>query len=261
MVTTPGGGRLKNSVQLQSGSSVTVVGRLKDAGWYQVKTDAGQLGWMRSDQLAFASADCQATTYDLSYLMGLTTTGRRVVADDTFVSNENGWTNQAGAKLSPVISDYGDAQLVITTNGVDQLRPSNPALKQLPAFQLITSFGRVNFFSDSYVGLRFRDSGLTYFEVRLLRDCTLVVLAVNQPVFTRPLQTGANTCNDDTEDWLMVTLTPDDHLTVQLNDAEPVDVVLSDPSKLYTGGGLEMVVGQSRATFSYVVITVPAAAQ
>jgi hypothetical protein len=59
------------------------------------------------------------------------------------------------------------------------------------------------------------------------------------------------------EDWLVVSLTPDYHLTIQLNDAEPVDVVLQDPSGLYTGGGLELVVAKARVTVSYLVVTVP----
>lgn len=256
MYTVPGGGRLKNSVLLPSGAGVSLVGRLKDGGWYQVKTDAGDVGWMRSDMLAFSQPNCQPNTYDVSYLLGLAA-GRRVVADDTFVSNENGWTNAAGVPLSPVLSPYGDAQLVLNTNGVDQLRPSNSALKKVPTFQLVTSFSRLNFFSDSYVGVRFRDSGLTHYEVRLLRDCSLVVLAVNQTIFTRPVDPGANTCTDDLEDYLVVTLTPDYRLTVQINDSEPIQVILQDPSGLYTGGGLELVVGQARVTFSYIVVTAP----
>jgi hypothetical protein len=256
MYSVPGGGRLKNSVLLPNGTSVTLIGRLRDGGWYQVKTDSNQIGWMRSDVLALAGGDCQANTYDLSYLLGLTT-GQRVVADDTFVSNENGWTNAAGKAVSPVLSAYADAQLVLSTSGVDRLTASNPALKHVPDFHLVTSFSRENFFSDSYVGVRFRDSGLTYYEVRILRDCRIVVLAVNQSIFTRPVEPGANTCTDDLEDWLVVSLTPDDHLTIQLNDAEPVDVVLQDPSGLYTGGGLELVVAKARVTISYLVVTAP----
>jgi hypothetical protein len=256
MYTVPGGGRLKNSLLLPAGAAVTLIGRLKDGGWYQVKTDAGDVGWMRSDVLTYGQPNCQPNTYALSYLLGLAA-GRQVVADDTFVSNENGWTNAAGAPLSPQLSSYGDAQLVLTTSGVDQLRPTNPNLKKVPSFELVTSFSRVNFFSDSYIGVRFRDSGLTYYEVRILRDCSIVVLAVNLSVFTRPVDPGANTCTDDLEDWLMVSLTPDYHLTIQLNDAEPVEVVLQDPSGLYTGGGIELVVGQARATFSYLVVTAP----
>ena len=93
--------------------------------------------------------------------------------------------------------------------------------------------------------------------MRILRDCRIVVLAVNQPVFTRPVDPGANTCTDDLEDWLVVSLTPDYRLTIQLNDAEPVEVVLQDPSGLYTGGGIELVVGQARATISYFMVTAP----
>jgi hypothetical protein len=256
MYSVPGGGRLKNSVLLPTGTGVTLVGRRKDGGWYQVKTESNQVGWMRSDVLDMPQTNCLPNTYDLSYLLGMTN-GARVVADDTFVSNENGWTNLAGAPLSPVLSSYGDAQLVLTTSGIDQIRPSNPALKKVPAFQLATSFSRVNFFSDSYIGVRFRDSGLTYYEVRILRDCRVVVLAVNQPVFTRPVDPGNNTCTDDLEDWFMVSLTPDYRLTIQLNDAEPVQVVLQDPSGLYTGGGLELVVGKARATVSFLVVTAP----
>ncbi len=256
MYSVPGGGRLKNSVLLPNGTGLTLIGRLRDGGWYQVKTDSNQIGWMRSDVLALPQTNCQPNTYDLSYLLGLTS-GQRVVADDTFVSNENGWTRAAGVPVSPLLSAYGDAQLVLSTTGVDRLTPTNPALKHVPSFQIATSFSRENFFSDSYVGVRFRDSGLTYYEVRILRDCRIVVLAVNQPVFTRPVDPGANTCTDDLEDWLVVSLTPDYHLTIQLNDAEPVDVVLQDPSGLYTGGGLELVVAKARVTVSYLVVTVP----
>src|SRR5439155_18550636 len=130
-----------------------------------------------------------------------------------------------------------------TTSVLDRLQPSNPALKKVPVFEMATSFSRVNFFSDSYIGVRFRDSGLTYYEVHILRDCRVVVLAVNQPVFTRPVDPGANTCTDDLEDSFVVSLTADYQLTIQLNDSEPVVVTLQDPSALHTGGGIEFVVG------------------
>jgi hypothetical protein len=107
------------------------------------------------------------------------------------------------------------------------------------------------------VGVRFRANSLTYYEMRILRNCRLEVYAVNQPVFSRPIDPGQNTCTDDLEDWLKVSLTTDYRLTVQLNDANPVEVQLNDPAGLYTGGGLELVVGQAKATFSYIVVTAP----
>jgi hypothetical protein len=163
--------------------------------------------------------------------------------------------NAAGESLSPVLAFDGDAQLVISTSSVEQLRPSSPRVKEAPAFDLATAFTRENFFSDSYVGVRFRDNGLTYYEVRVLRNCQIAVYAVNSLVFTRPLEAGANTCTDEQADWLMVSFTADNRLTIQINDAEPVEVLLEDPSGLYTGGGVELVIGRAKATFSFIVIT------
>ena len=256
MYPVPGGGKVVDAVLLPRDSAVTVIARLRDQGWLQVRAADGQTGWMRSDVIAPSSPACQVNVYDLSYLLGLAD-GNTVVADDTFVSNENGWVNAAGDALSPVLGANGDAQLVVTTNGVEQLRPSSARLKNVPAFALVTSFSRVNFYSDSYIGVRFRDNGLTYYEVRLLRNCQIAVYAVNQVVFTRPIDPGPNTCTDELDDWLSLSFTADYHLTVQVNDAEPVEVTLDDPAGLYTGGGLELVVGRAKAIVSFIVVTAP----
>ncbi len=252
----PGGGQLGDALLLTRASPITIIGRLEDEGWVQVRTGEGAVGWMRGDVLDSTSPDCQPNIYDLSYLLGLVE-GQEVVADDTFIGNENGWTNSLGEPFSPVLSVSGDAQLALTTNAVDVLRPSNPRLRNLPAFVLATSFARVNFVSDSYVGVRFRANTLTAYEVRVLRNCEIGVYATNGLVFSRPIDPGENTCTDDLEDWLMITFTEDYRLTIQFNDADPFEVRLEDPAGLYTGGGLELVVSQARAIFSYVVVTTP----
>jgi hypothetical protein len=254
----PGGGQVRDAVELPPLGAVSVIGRLEDSGWLHVQAGDGTLGWMSSDALDVEPANCQANIYDLSYLLGLTE-GREVVADDTLISNENGWTNSAGDPVSPVLGAGGDAQLVLTANNeVDTLRPSAPALSEVPAFELVTSFSRVNFVTGSYVGVRFRSNGLTFYEVRVLRNCQIGIYATNGLVFTRPVDPGPNTCTDDQADWLRLSFTADNHLTVHFNDADPFEVALADPSGLYTGGGLELVVSRARATFSYVVVTKPA---
>ena len=53
----------------------------------------------------------------------------------------------------------------------------------------------------------------------------------------------------------MVSFTATYQLTIHINDAEPLVVQLEDPSGLYTGGGVELVVGRAKATFSFVVVT------
>jgi hypothetical protein len=211
---------------------------------------------MRGDVLTPNSPDCRPAIYDLSYLLGMVA-GQTVVADDTFIGNENGWTNNLGEPLSPQLNASGDAQIVLTTNTVEVLRPSNPRLRDLPAFALATSFSRVNFVSDSYVGVRFRSNDLTAYEVRVLRNCEIGVYATNGLVFSRPVDPGENTCTDDLEDWLMISFTTDYVLTIHFNDADPFEVRLEDPAGLYSGGGLELVVGNARAIFSYVVVTTP----
>ena len=252
----PGGGQVRESVVLPRDGAVSIIGRLEDGGWLHVQAGDGTLGWMPSDSLAIEPANCQPNIYDLSYLLGLTE-GHVVVADDTLISNENGWTDSAGEPVAPVLSASGDAQIVLTANDVDYLRPSAPALREVPAFELATSFSRVNFVTGSYVGIRFRSNGLTFYEVRVLRNCQIGIYATNGLVFTRPIDPGENTCVDDREDWLRLSFTTENLLTVQFNDADPFEVALADPSGLYTGGGLELVVSRARATFSFVVVVAP----
>jgi hypothetical protein len=253
----PGGGQVLDAVLLPRDTSVSVIGRLQDQGWLYVQTPDGATGWMRSDVLNLGRSGCQANIYSLSYLLGMAD-GREIVADDTFISNENGWHNSAGDPISPVITAAGDAQLaVMAANGIERLRPSSHALRNAPIFDLATSFSRVNFLTGSYVGVRFRVGDLTYYEVRIARNCQVGVYAVNELIFTRPVDPGPNTCVDDQEDWLRLSLSDDYRLRVQLNDADAFDVVLEDPAGLYTGGGIELVVAHARATFSYLVVTAP----
>jgi hypothetical protein len=255
LFVVPGGGQLRDAVEVERGAAVSIIARLEDRGWLQVETTDGFVGWIRSDNLSIG-AGCQANIYDLSYLLGLAE-GHTVIADDTLISNENAWTNGAGNPLSPVLSAYGEAQVVLTSNGVDTLLPGSPRLKDVPAFELVTSFSRVNFVTGSYVGVRFRATPITYYEVRVQRNCQIGIYAVNQLVFTRPLDPGANTCTDEQDDWLHLTFTADNVLTVQLNDADAFEVTLEDPSGLYAGGGLQFVVARARVSFNYVVVTVP----
>jgi len=252
----PGGGQVRDSVVLPRDGAVSIIGRLEDGGWLHVQAGDGTLGWMSSDALSVESPNCQSNIYDLSYLLGLTE-GRVVVADDTLISSENGWTDSAGEPVAPVLSATGDAQIVLTANDVDFLRPSTPALREVPVFELATSFSRVNFVTGSYVGIRFRSNGLTFYEVRVLRNCQIGIYATNGLVFTRPVDPGENTCTDDREDWLKLSFTADNLLTVSFNDADPFEVALADPSGLYTGGGLELVVSRARATFSFIVVVAP----
>ncbi len=252
----PGGGQVRDAVVVPRDSVVTIIGRLEDNGWLQVRSAQGPVGWMRSDGLRANPPTCQPNIYDLSFLLGMAD-GRQVIADDTLISNENGWTNGAGEPLSPVLSEYGEAQLIMNTNGLDELHPTSERLQNVPAFELATSFTRVNFFSDSYVGVRFRASRLTYYEVRVLRNCRVGIYAINELVFARPVDPGANTCTDEQEDFLHMTFTADNHLTIQLNDSDVFEVLLEDSAGLYAGGGLELVVSEARVTFSYVVVTGP----
>ena len=107
------------------------------------------------------------------------------------------------------------------------------------------------------MGVRFRAGDLTYYEVRILRNCRIGVYAVNELVFARPVDPGDNSCTDQQEDWLRMSFTADNLLTVQFNDSDPFEVLLEDAAGLYAEGGLELVVSEARVTFSYVVVTAP----
>jgi hypothetical protein len=241
-------------VELERGAQVSVIGRLADRGWVQVLSPDGAAGWMRGESVS--TVGCQANIYSLAYLLSLDQ-GAQVLIDDTFISNENAWVNQAGEPLSPVLNEAGDAQLALTTNTLDVLQQASPRVQDLPVFSLVTSFARSNFFGDSYVGVRFRAGSLTAYELRVLRDCRIAIFATGEQVFSRPTDPGENTCTDEREDWLQLSFNDQNRLAVQLNDADPFDVVLEDPGGLYTGGGIELIVNRARVTFSYVVVTAP----
>lgn len=252
----PGGGQVRDALVVPRDSLVTIIGRLEDNGWLQVRSAQGPVGWMRSDGVQANPPTCQPNIYDLSFLLGMAD-GRQVIADDTLISNENGWTNSAGEPLSPVLSEFGEAQLILNTNGLDELHPTSQRLQDVPAFELATSFTRVNFFSNSYVGVRFRAGRLTYYEVRVLRNCRVGVYAINELVFARPVDPGPNTCTDEQEDYLRLGFTADNRLTVQVNDSDVFEVLLEDSAGLYAAGGIELIVSEARVTFSYVVVTGP----
>jgi hypothetical protein len=253
MVEVPGGGRLKNSRVLPRGTTVEIIGRLLDRGWYQARHE-GIVGWLRSDFVSLQS-DCEPTAYDISYLLG-NLGDNRLILDETFFGTENDWTDSEGEPIFPAETDYGDFQITLRTSSVEIAKSSNPQLSNLTDFELTTSFSRANLTGAGYVGVRFRVGANNYYEVRILRDCEIEVYATTEIVAPRKIDSGENTCHDEQEDFLVLTLRGYD-LTVQLNDAEPFPIPLPDPDGRYIKGGIELVVENAVANFSYLVITAP----
>lgn len=264
MFSVPGGGRLAGAADLPKGTDVEIIGRVSDRGWYQARVD-GQVGWLRSDFFRI-SGGCLPNTYDISHLLALMSPNDQLHLEEPFFSNLYRWTFDDGELASTQPTLYGEYQLEINTNSTAFVSPIDPSLnKQLSAFRVVTSFSRSNINLESYVGIRFRDTGSRYYELRLLTGtgrnegmCILQLFETDKMFQTQVVNPGENSCgSDDLEDYVDMSLSEGYDLEVRINDSDPYRFTLNDPNGQYTHGGISLTGSQIIAQFSYLVVTTP----
>jgi len=255
--TLPGGSILKDSVRLGKSSSVSVLGRVKDEGWYFVQTSEGKR-WVRSDYVQLDDPGCSIVEFSFAYLLGYLDKGASIV-DETFSGNEYFWSVNGDPQF-PLLNDYREAYLKLEDrNGVQKIL-SSPKVKlgaNVP-FTLLVSFDRVNISSDSYAAVRFRSNGLSYYEVRILPDCEVSVYKDDTLVLTQKAITDKNGCGDDgISDSLKLNLSANNTLTVTVNGATPIEINLGEADVNQTEGKIELVSFRSVINFYYLVVVTP----
>ena len=261
MLAVPGGGVREGSKNLSKGSEVEIIGRVQDLGWYQVQYQ-GDVGWLRSDFVAFDGSDCKPTIYDLSYLLGVLGDHYRPLLDDTFMGNENNWVDDDGQPVFSEETDYRESQLAVRAANETRIISSNTQkLASLTDFGLITSLSRENSTTKSYVGIQFRKNDEAFYALRMFGvndGCLIKIIEMpnEKTIFERVMLTGENICGDDFSDYLVMYLNGYD-LEFRVNDSEFLNVTLSDPDGNFTSGTIALEVSNANAAFDFLVLTIP----
>lgn len=265
--TLPGGSISKDGIKLSKNDPITVLGRLKDGGWFYVQSSDSKR-WLRSDYVQLNDPNCNIVEFSLAYLLGYTSNGSSIIADETFKGNQYFWT-QNEQQQSPKLTKFGEAYLRLDERqgSPKVLSSQNVALSPDTPFTLLTNFDRLNISSDSYVAVRFNSNGVQYYEVRILPTCELKIYQNDTLLSSQPVQTEANNCGndgsgnepngeDDLSDSLKIQLN-NNVITVTVNDAAPVDVVLNTSQGGDSGGKIELVSFRSVVDFYYLVVVSP----
>lgn len=253
--TLPGGSILKDSVRLDINSPVSVLGRVKDEGWYFVQTLESKR-WVRSDYIKLDDPDCSLVEFSLAYLLGYLDNGAKIVVDETFSGNEYFWNVNDDPQF-PLLTDYREAYLSLEDrNGTQKILSSPKSIVNANTpFTLIVSFDRLNISSDSYPAIRFRSNGLNYYEVRILPNCEVSVYKTDLLLLTQKAVTDENGCGaDGISDSLRLDLNADNTLAVTVNDSTAIDINLGEADVNQTEGKIELVAFRSVISLYYLVV-------
>lgn len=256
MYSVPGGGRRQDAQTVRTGDIIEVLGRFEDRCWYKVKYN-DYLGWLRNDFVKFQDSGCTPTTYQISHLLGIMGDADRSILDDTFITNQNHWEFQEDEIIFPEETEFGESYLPIDTRELVIVRSDHQELKNISAFNLVTTFSRANIDVTSYVGFRFRSGGRYYYELRILGNCVVEVYANENMVFRRSVESGENNCSDLIQDYVELSLDENYELILRINDSEPLRATLSDPDGHYASGTIELVVNATKTAFDFLVVTAP----
>jgi hypothetical protein len=250
----PGQGHFDSYTAVEDNANVKIIGRLADRGWYKVEVNGTQ-GWVKSDSLRMEGS-CEPTVYDLHHLANWLGSEERLVLEDTFAANQNAWIDATTRDIFSIRSNAQDgAQLEVNTHQETLVTTINPRLASLTAFRLYTSFTVDDKSDQSYVGVRFRDSEVNYYQVILTPEtCNVSVYATNNLFYSDQLD--PRICQALYYDMIL-TLSNDYKLGLQVNGYDVILIDLQDPDRQYGQGSIKLVVNQLDVKFDYIVILAP----
>lgn len=256
--SAPGGALVNTAELLPAATAVDVIGHIRDRGWVLVSHSGGVDGWVRSDFVEQVDPNCVPSEYSLAYLLGRDeSSGTKTLLDETFASNENGWSSN-DVDIFSIRKNYGEMVLPVTATDPVVVRSRNVELvEQSGAFDTILVFDRENLTFDGSVGFRFRVTDNHQWQVTVLSDCTVQVSADGETVNERLITPETNICRDDIPDQLEIKLDDNYLLRVILNGSEPFDTQLSDPSGIYSSGAIELEVGNANVDFYFMIVSQP----
>jgi hypothetical protein len=254
----PGGGRGGDVVLVRTGSTVYVTAAIDDHAWYQITTSEGATGWMRADYLSLLPG-CIPNTYDLAFILNLLTGNKQPILEDTFSSNKSTWVNAKGEIIYPVEeSEPDDYKLVLSSPYELMTARWQDAPADLKPFELTTSWGIIPNDIPAYVAFRFLINGPDYYEVRILRDCSVEVYETEKFFIKHVFDAEDKACADGRSDFVTISLDSSYTLGIQINDSGKWETQVEDPNGIYAkGSGLELVAYKAKVSFEWIVITKP----
>jgi hypothetical protein len=182
--------------------------------------------------------------------------------EETFAENKYIWDNG-----SLILTGFNDRVLELASyasyGNVVIAHPVSPSSLNIGAFNLITSIrigGGKMVGTDSYVGIRFNDTGDRYYELRVYEGegaCKLQVFKSNQ--FYQDWILAPGICTSTYGNiYLELHLDRNDILTVVFNDSDmPIRFDLQDQSSEYAPGNIALEVYHVAAQFDYLIVTKP----
>jgi len=244
---------IPTNTALPVGQEIVLIGKIEDGSWYKIRYNQTE-GWIRSDFFVIVG-DCTPTTYQIHYLLNISTIANDILIDDTFVGNYYQWKLSTGSFVYPEQTNYGDEQLILN-NPSEQpisLLPNKPGLGNIKDFHLITSFTRTSHDSDnSWVGIQFRSNNGNAYSIRISPLCEVSVLANDAIVFRRDLR---KECVQN--QYVLDTTLVNYELFVSLNSSDQMNISLPDPSGSYSSGSISLTAVRAKAVFDYFLLTTP----
>ena len=226
-------------------TDVTILAEAENISWYKIET-VDEYSWIRKDAVSLED-ECQPSTEPLSYIAGW---GEDKVTelDDTF-DTANSWVNESGQFIPPV--PVGDSKVLELKGSQDSpAMMVNQPFGHLEQFSLYTSFSREY---NGYFGIRFWDDDAgRYYEVGVDYNCMISVFDSGNPIVESQIETDRK-CISGTVNFLSINMLEDNELSVRLNDAAPLIVLLPEE---YSGERLKLITSKSVIIgVEYLVIT------
>lgn len=239
-------------ISIPADTTLQVIAGLNSPAWVAVRYD-NRVGFMRADTLSLQNCDLKAV--DLHYVAGWLAPGSdwRLLVDDIFSQNKYAWTSERGENPEAK-SNKGVGILEVGESQGDVVF-SNDILRQtaIGAFEVHSYFTLDPGQDDAYIGIRFRDNGTLFYEVRLLTgNCSFVVVNEQNEVFSGSFSPAF--CSDRYY-FMDVSLDEQYQLKLSINNAQPQIINLQDPEGKYVMGALKFSLHNMEADFGYIVVT------
>ena len=239
----------KSPIQIPANSTVKVVGRFEDRGWIKIMYE-GNEGWIKRD-LVEIEPNCDETTYSPSYLLGISKEGVKVLLDDSFYSNATNWMRRNGEQILTETKN-GEGVLFFSSEGKEEISATSPKLVEINEFSLVTHVMRQVSSSDTYIGFRFRDNGVNYYEIQISPSCQVNVFDSGNLIASPSIEKDA--CINTISFFIEMNLSSDNKLEIRVNGYDPVLINLPDPMGIMNGGTIRLVANNTKATYEYLVI-------
>jgi hypothetical protein len=216
--------------------SATVLAQADRTGWYLVKYENNQLGWINIENLKLTN--CVPTSAPIELLTGWNKDGARVFMDDFFT--DYGWKTSE-KDISAITRDKRTFVLPLSGEQAQQAYLRSQSFDLTDSFSMYASYALIR--ANKYFGVRFWDDGVNYYELRATIDCNLELYNGEDFLSRRPALTKQN-CYAGFQNYFAAKVFKDPNgqliLSASLNESPYIDFLL--PAQ-YTGKKFSWVWG------------------